>query len=79
MTPSDRENLDMMNCTKEKKVSFSSFMFQKEAAHWWRTVKDGVKNSGERITMEFLVNKFTKKYILKMTRDRMASEFLELR
>ena len=29
--------------------------------------------------MEFLVNKFTEKYILEGARDRMASEFLELR
>jgi len=29
--------------------------------------------------LEFLVNKFTEKYILEGARDRMASEFLELR
>ena len=34
--------LDVINCTEEKEVFFSSFMFQKEAEHWWRTVKDGV-------------------------------------
>ena len=26
--------LDVMNCTDEQIVSFSSFMFQKEAEHW---------------------------------------------
>jgi len=26
--------LDVMNCTDEQRVSFSSFMFQKEAEHW---------------------------------------------
>jgi len=43
------------------------------------TVKDGVKNSRERITWEFLVNKFTEKYIPETARDKMASKFLELR
>ena len=28
--------LDVINCTVEHRVSFSSFMFQKEAEHWWR-------------------------------------------
>ena len=31
-------------------VSFSSFMFQKEAEHWWRAVKNCVKNTRESIT-----------------------------
>ena len=26
--------LDVMNCTDEQRVSFSSFIFQKEAEHW---------------------------------------------
>ena len=65
--------LDVMNCTKEQKVSFSSFMFQKEAKHWWRTVKDAIKVTGEQITWESLVNKFTEKYILEMVRDRTTS------
>ena len=70
--------LDVVNYIEEQKVSFLSFMFQKEAEHSWRTIKDDVKNSRERITWEFLVNKFTEKYVPKTTKDRMASEFLEL-
>ena len=68
--------LDVMNCTDEQRVSFSSFMFQKEVEHWWRAVKNSVKSTKESITWEFLVNKFTKKYIPETTRDKMASEFL---
>ena len=71
--------LDVMNCTDEQKVSFSSFIFQKEAEHWWRAVKDSVKSTREPLTWEFLVNKFTEKYISETARDKMASEFLELR
>ena len=71
--------LDVMNCTNEQRVSFSSFMFQKEAEHWWRAVKHSMKNARESITWEFLVNKFTEKYIPETARDKMASEFLELR
>ena len=43
------------------------------------TVKDSVKSTEEQITWEFLVNKFTEKYIPKTARDKIASEFLELR
>ena len=71
--------LDVMNCTDKQRVSFSSFMFQKEAEYWWRAVKNSVKSARESITWEFLVNKFTEKYILETTRDKMASEFLKLR
>ena len=71
--------LDVMNCTDEQRVSFSSFMFQKKAEHWWRAVKSSVKSMREPITWEFLVNKFTEKYIPETARDNMASEFLELR
>ena len=53
-------------------------MFQKEAEHWWRAVKHSVKNTRESITWEFLVNKFTEKYIPETARDKMVSEFLEL-
>ena len=42
--------LDVMNCTDEQRVSFSSFMFQKEADYWWRAVKSSVKNIRETIT-----------------------------
>jgi len=68
-----------MNCTDEQRIFFSSFMFQKEAEHRWRAVKNRVKNTREQIIWEFLVNKFTEKYIPEMARDKMASEFLELR
>ena len=54
-------------------------MFQKEAEHWWRAVKNSVKSTRESITWEFLVNKFTENYIPETARDKMASEFLELR
>ena len=42
--------LDVTNYIEEQKESFSSFMFQKKAKHWWRTVKNSVKNLGEWIT-----------------------------
>ena len=79
MASPDRKILDVMNCTDEQRVSFSSFMFQKEAEHWWRTLKSSVKSIREPITWEFLVNKFTEKYIPETARDKMASEFLKLR
>ena len=42
--------LNVINCTDEQRVSFSSFMFQKEAEHWWRAVKDSMKSTRELIT-----------------------------
>ena len=36
--------LDVMNYTYEQRVSFSSFIFQKEVEHWWRVVKNSVKS-----------------------------------
>jgi len=42
--------LDVMNCIDEQRVSFSFFMFQKEAKHWWRTVKNSAKSTRELIT-----------------------------
>ena len=42
-------------------------------------MKNSVKNTRESITWEFLVNKFTEKYIPETARDKMASEFLKLR
>ena len=71
--------LDVMNFPEEQKVSFSYFMFQKEAEHWWRAVKNSVKDKGEQIIWDFLVRKFTEKDILEMAREKMASKFLELR
>ena len=70
--------LDVMNCTDEQRVSFSSFIFQKEAEHWWRAVKSSVKSTREPITWDFLINKFTEKYIPETAREKMVSEFLEL-
>ena len=67
--------LDVMNCTDEQRVSFSSFMFQKEAEYWWRAVKNSVKSTRESITWEFLVNKFTEKYIPETARDKMHQNF----
>ena len=71
--------LDVMNCTDEQRVSFSSFMFQKKVEYWWRVVKGSVKSTREPITWKLLVHKSTEKYIPETTRDKMASEFLELR
>ena len=42
-------------------------------------MKSSVKITREPITWEFLVNKFTEKYFPETARDKMASEFLELR
>ena len=41
-------------------------------------MKSSVKSTREPIIWEFLVNKFTEKYISETARDKMVSEFLEL-
>ena len=53
-------------------------MFQKEAEHWWKIVIKNAEDIGEVITWKFLVDKFTKKYIPRIARDKLALEFQEL-
>ena len=67
-----------MSCREDQKVSFSAFMFQKEAKHWWETVKRGVKVTRRKITWRFFVDKFTEKYIPRTAKDKLALEFQEL-
>jgi len=60
-------------------VTFTTFMFQGEAEHWWEMVKDGAKSAGEELTWNFLVKKFNEKYILGVAKDKLALEFQELK
>jgi len=39
-----------MKCTKDQRVSFTSFMFQGEAERWWEMIKTGAKSLGEEIS-----------------------------
>ena len=55
--------LYVMKCTENQKVSFTSFMFQGAAEHWWKMVKSGAKLLGEEIFWNFQVKKFKKVYI----------------
>ena len=71
--------LDVMECTEDQRVSFTSFMFQGEAEHWWEVVKTGAKSLGEEISWKFLVKKFNEKYIPGVVRDKLAMEFQELK
>ena len=45
--------LDAMECTENQRVSFTTFMFQGEAEHWWEMVKGGAKSSGEELSWNF--------------------------
>ena len=71
--------LDVMKCTENQRVSFTSFMFQGEAERWWEMVKAGAKSLGEEISWKFLVKKFNEKYIPGVVRDKLAMEFQELK
>jgi len=75
MTSSDRKDSGRNELHQRAEGIFSSFMFQKEAERLWQAMKNSVKNTGERITWEFLVNKFIEKYIPETARDKMASDF----
>ena len=67
-----------MQCSEDQKIFFSTFMFQKEAEHWWEIVIKNAEDIGEVITWKFLVDKFTKKYIPRIARDKLALKFQEL-
>ena len=54
-------------------------MFQEEAEHWWETVKDEAKFSGEEVNWNFPIKKFNGKYILNVVNDHLALEFQELK
>jgi len=71
--------LDVMECTKNQRVAFTTFMFQGEAEQWWEMVKGGAESTGEELTWSFLVKKFNEKYILEVTKDKLALEFQELK
>ena len=45
--------LDVMECTENQQVSFTSFMFQGEAERWWEMVKGGAKTLAEEISETF--------------------------
>ena len=42
-----------MECTEGQRVTFTTFMFQREAEQWWEMVKSGAKSVGEEF-MELL-------------------------
>ena len=68
-----------MECTINLIVSFTTFMFQGEAEHWWEMVKGGAKSLGEEISWNVLVKKFNEKYIPGVAKDKLAMEFQELK
>ena len=39
--------LDVMECTENQRVCFTSFMFQGETEHWGEMIKGGAKSLGE--------------------------------
>ena len=69
----------MMDCSEDQRVSFATFMLQEEAEHWWRMIKNYAKTMKKKITWDYLIQKFNEKYIPKSARNRLASEFLELK
>ena len=71
--------LDVMNCTKDQNVYFAAFRFQGEAEHLWRMIRNNAKASKEKITWEYFIQKFNEKYIPELAKNRLASEFLELK
>ena len=72
MAPPDREDIDVMECTENQRVSFTSFMFQEEAERWWEMIKGGAKTLGREISWNFLVKKFNEKYIPGVVKDRLG-------
>jgi len=71
--------LTVMECNENQKVSFTSFMFQGEAEHWWDMVKGGANSLREKVSWNFLVKKFNEKYIPGVAKDKLALEFQELK
>ena len=71
--------LDVMECTENQRVSFTSFMFQGEAERWWEMIKGGARIMGKEISWNYLVKKFNEKYIPGVVKDRLAMEFQDLK
>jgi len=67
--------LDVMECTKNQRVTFTTFIFQGEVEHWWEMVKGEAESAGEELTWSFLVKKFNEKYISEVAKDKLALEF----
>ena len=42
--------LDIIECMKNQRVAFITFMFQGEEEHWWEMIKGGVKSAGKELT-----------------------------
>ena len=64
--------LDVIDCSKDQRVSFATFMLQGKAEYWWRKIKNNAKAPKEKINWDYLMQKFIDKYILESVRDRLA-------
>ena len=50
--------LNVMECTESQRVTFTTFMCQREAENWREMVKSRAKSAGKELTWHFLVKKF---------------------
>jgi len=64
--------LDVIDCSKDQRVSFVTFMLQGKAEYWWRKIKNNAKALKEKINWDYLIQKFNNKYIQESVRDRLA-------
>ena len=68
-----------MEWTESQRVIFTTFMFQRDAEHWWKMVKGGAKSAGEELTWNFLVKKFNENISRGGAKNKLAMEFNELK
>ena len=68
---------DVIDCSKEQKASYATFMLDKEADHWWHMTKRLLENQGLIVWSQFR-EAFYKKYFTDSIRRQKVGEFVRL-
>ncbi|KAA3480409.1 maturase K [Gossypium australe] len=68
---------DELSCTPEKSLKCIVFLLNDSAYHWWKTLTSVVPR--ERVTWDFFLEEFRKKYISRRFVDQKPKEILELK
>ena len=66
---------DVIDCFKEQKTSYATFLLDKQADHWWRMTKRLLEDQ-EPITWKQFREAFYKKYFHDNVRQHKVGEFV---
>ena len=68
---------DVIDCSEEQKASYTTFMLDKEANHWWRMTKRLLKDQKPIVWSQFR-EAFYKKYFPSSVQRQKVGEFVHL-